>query len=100
MGFEPKLITVITDVTILESGDDYTVLVDANAGDVTVTLPLITQELKGRYLVFKKIDSSDNLMILQPDASNTIDGQSNLIINTQYESVTLTNDGDTDWLIY
>ena len=100
MGFQPAVFTINTNFVLPDDGNHYTILVDASLGDILIDLPLITDELKGRHFVVKKIDGTTNLVTLQPAVSNYIDSEANLTINTTNESVTFTNDGDTDWLIF
>jgi len=70
---------------------DETILVNATAGAVTITLPTVTS---GRILTVKKIDASANAVTL----SGTVDGTVNPTLGTQWQSRILQGDG-TNWMI-
>ena len=74
---------------------DNLVLVNSSGGAVTITLPAPTN---GRILIVK--DSTGNAsthnITIDPHASETIDGASSIIINTNWGEVQLQSDG-TNW---
>ncbi len=72
--------------TVLSS--DETLLVDAVAGAVTITLPAATS---GRILTVKKVDASINTVQL----TGTVDGTMNPTIGTQFQSRMIQADGST-----
>ncbi|MCL6296729.1 beta strand repeat-containing protein, partial [Jejuia spongiicola] len=74
--------------------DDATILIDATAGSVTVTLP--TPVLGKKYVV-KKIDATVNSMVLN-GAGATIDGAATRTTTVPYQTFVLQNDG-TNWFI-
>jgi hypothetical protein len=77
--------------------DDHTVLVDATAGAVTISLPSVSN--KGYpYRVIKKIDSTANAVTVDGYGSQTIDGQTSLTLAVQYAGVVLHADG-TEWRV-
>src|SRR5438128_3098369 len=67
---------------------DWTILVNATGGAVTVTLPTPTS---GRLLCVKKTDASANAVTL----TGTIDGVVNPTLIAQYNSVLMQGDGTT-----
>lgn len=70
-------------------------LVDATAGQVTMTLPSAS---KAKYLVltFKKIDVSANAMVVDGNGAETVDGAANQSTTTQYDLISVVSDG-TSW---
>lgn len=87
--------TVTSDYTVIDS--DYTILVNATGGNITITLPSASS-LQGSEFNIKKIDSSVNLVTVDGNGSETIDGSTTAIIETQYESITIQSDG-SNWYI-
>jgi hypothetical protein len=47
----------------------------------------------------KKIDSGAGNVIIDGNASETIDGATTYTLTTQYESVTIVSDGATWWIV-
>lgn len=88
-------ITTITTSTTL-TGTNYTVLVDATSAAVVVTLPLCAGANKRIYNI-KKVDSSVNAVTITPGGSDTIDGDSSVVIYAQYNSYTIHCAGGTVW---
>lgn len=77
----------------------YTViLVDASSGGVVITLPAaLTND--GRYYFIKKIDSSNNPVVIEGDVSaETIDGEASISLGLQYQYIMVRCDG-TVWHI-
>lgn len=78
---------LVTDGYINGSGAAFTVTLFAASGNA------------GKTLVIKKTDSSlTNIITIDGNASETIDGATTTTLNTQYESVTLYCDG-SNWHI-
>ena len=100
MGFQPNLIKVFANYEILTTGVDYTVLVDASLGEVEITLPISSDEIKGRFFQIKKVDNTVNVVRIVPNPADTIDYAVNYEINTLNESVTITNNGDSNWYVF
>lgn len=84
--------TVFSTATITTA--DNTVLVDATAGNVVVTVPVTA---KSMYNI-KKIDSSINTVTIIP-ASGTIDGAASKIIMTQNTVINLQGNGTGLYII-
>lgn len=77
---------------------DYFIKVDSTSGAVTITLPAASGRT-GKVLVIKKIDASANNVVVDGNASETIDGATTLTWNTQYASYSIFCDG-TGWNIF
>lgn len=73
---------------------DYLILVDATAGNVTVTMPA---PQNGRQLCVKRIDASANTVSIA--AAANIDGAASKAITPQYASLTVMCDGATWWIV-
>ena len=77
------------------------IIASATAGNLTVTLPNATQTLN-LYTV-KKVDSTAYTVTINPSNSQSIEGNTatsgNVVINTQYVSVTFVSDGTQWWII-
>lgn len=98
------------DIQYLEFGDDpistssslteniglYTKLVDATSGNVTITLPTAVENFAA--FIIKKIDSSTNTVIVDGNASETIDGDTTITIYDQYNYIEIISDG-TNWKV-
>lgn len=91
---------VVATKTIGFSGnDDATVyLCDATAGNIVINLPACGDIGIIPALHIKKVDSSVNTVTINPDGTETIDGDLTLIITTQWDSVMIVNDG-LNWFI-
>lgn len=76
---------------------DYTLLVDAIAGAVIITLPAAASHL-GRIYNIKKIDASANAVTIDGNASETIDGALTQSTTTQWFSFQIQSNG-TSWFI-
>jgi hypothetical protein len=72
-------------------GDDV-IAVDASGGAVTISFP-VASDFENKIWTIKKIDSSSNAVILDPDSSETIDGATTYSISTQYDSVSIISNG-------
>jgi hypothetical protein len=67
-------ISSVATVTTSSSAGDYTVLlVNATSGQITISLPLASTVTNKIYKI-KKIDSSVNTVVIDANASETIDG--------------------------
>ena len=82
---------VSTSQTVLTS--DYSILVDASSGPITITLlPAATPQL-GQMFQVKKIDSSANAVTIKGNGSETIDGVNTQVFATQYEALLVQTNG-------
>lgn len=78
--------------------NDSIILVDATAGNVTITLQAALQWEQKR-LVVKKIDSSVNTVTIDANSTELIDGAATKVISTQYTSHEFTSQGGAIWII-
>jgi hypothetical protein len=79
--------------------DSFLLVDDDSAGAaVTITLPAVASVGSGHTVGIKKIGNTANV-IIDGNASETIDGGLTATLTTQYESVTLVCDG-TGWYIF
>lgn len=83
---------------------NYTVLAtdsimsgDCTSGNLTFTLPAAAS-ITGRQYTFKRIDGSANSVIVDGNASETIDGATTYTLATQWQSISIISNG-TNWLI-
>ena len=100
-----RAITTVTesfDLSSLESADiasmipddlERTVLCDATAGPITLTLPTVNNLDDGRAFFIKKIDSTDNIVTLAPVGGELIDGQSSFEIKDPFVCFTVESNG-------
>jgi hypothetical protein len=91
-SFDRPIATVATNTTLTVS--HYTVLVDASAGDVTITLPSAASAANRIYNV-KRVSAGVNDVIV----SGTIDGESSVTLTKQYTTLTIQSDGTSWWII-
>jgi hypothetical protein len=85
---------VSTDVSI-SSETDFTLLVDASAGQVVITLP--TPTIDGMLFNIKKVDTSDNFVVVSPE-TGLLDGDSTQLIIDPWQSMSVQS-LDGDWFI-
>jgi hypothetical protein len=84
-----------TTYAILSSDDVITC--DATSAAFTVTLPDAIP-LKGKIFDIKKIDSTINAATIATTSSQTIDGITSRLLNSQYQSLTVISDG-SNWSV-
>jgi hypothetical protein len=94
-SFAVAFTSISTNTTLNDS--HCVVSVDATSGNVTVTLPAASG-IAGRQYFIKKVDSSANTVVIDGNASETIDGATTVTISTQWQSYTIVSNG-TNWLI-
>jgi len=82
-GLAMNIVTKTANYTATAA--DYTILVDATAGPVTITLPAASSST-GLIFYIKLIDSSGNGVTVDGNGSETIDGAATLAWTTQYQS--------------
>jgi hypothetical protein len=88
-------ITLVTSDTTLAL-TNHTVLVDATAADVNITLLSATDQ-EGKEFIIKKIDSSDNVVNILTTGAETIDGDASQTIQFQNSSMQVR--ARTNWFI-
>ena len=87
-----KISNKTTDYTITAADD--IVIGDCAGGNVILTLPPIAS--KSTVLIFKK--SNSNTLTINCHASETIEGQSSITLNKEYEFVQLISDSANTWV--
>lgn len=76
--------------------DDSTILVDATAGNITLSLHSATSFLSP--LVVTKIDASVNTVSIVPTGGDSLNGGGGgITLTTQYETRTFVADGTSEW---
>jgi hypothetical protein len=88
--------TGVTTSTALNATHDV-VGVDATSGSNTITLPTAVG-ISGKRYTIKKIDSTANTVTIATTSSQTIDGATSLVIDTQYASYMLIST-NANWYI-
>lgn len=83
------------DYTLVQT--DRVILGDATAGPITFTLPKASLS-PSRQFDIKKIDVTANIVTIDPDGSETIDGAANKTLLTKDETVRIYCTG-TEWFI-
>jgi hypothetical protein len=83
--------------TYTAASTDDVIRCDTSGGGWTLTL-FSAASLSGRRLTIIKTTSDFNVLTIDGDGSETINGSASTTLNTQYESVTLVSDG-TNWVI-
>lgn len=87
---------VITgDYTLLQT--DRVILVDASGGPITLTLPKAVFS-PSREFDIKKIDNTGNVVTIDPDGSETIDGNANTTLPNENDTARTYCTG-TEWFI-
>ena len=91
----PNVITKTAAYTATDS--DAIILCDASSGAFTLTLPTAA-ERSGKSYTIKKTDSSANIVTIDGDGSETIDGELTQTLSAQDDSISVISDG-TNWSI-
>jgi hypothetical protein len=87
--------TVTTATGAVTAGEVDIVLGDASGGSFNVTLPSPSTTM---HVTVKKTDSSTNAVTIATPGSETIDGQSNVQITSQYVTYDIVSDGSNYFL--
>ena len=72
---------------------------DASSAGFTLTLPALSG-VDNLVFYFSKSDSSGNSVTLDGNGSETINGSTTYVLNTQYQSVALVKVSSTDWRVF
>jgi len=78
--------------------DDEVLLCDASGSQMTISIPA-ADAVPGKFYYIKKIDSSNNAIIIDPDGTETLDDQETISIAVQYECLKIVSDGTEWWII-
>jgi len=89
-------VRAITATGPIISGD-YAILANATSGAITIDLPTAAI-LPGRIFVFKRMNSGANNVVIDPAATETIDGAATYTLSAQWASVMIISNG-TNWFI-
>lgn len=96
-----KLTTVTTGTTVLDD-TNYYIICDSSTGVITLTLPAASAAFdtdSGREYVIKDDgDASTNNITIDRAGSDTIDGDTSVVISADYGMVRLVSDG-TNWFV-
>lgn len=92
--------------TVTRVSSDYTmtlndsvILVDASGGDITITLKP-ARECEQKRVTIKKIGGAGgNVVTVDADGSETIDGATTKSLASQYDSVELVSQGGAWWIV-
>lgn len=94
-----NFVNTTTPLSVLLDNEGETILADATAGDLVVDLPAAATIGRGYRIKIKKIDTSANLVTIDPAGSETIDDALNLQINQYNIAYTIVSDGVNKWYI-
>lgn len=86
--------TVTATATLLDS--DETIIADATAGAMTLTIPNPDASLVGKRMKFKKIDNVNNVTI---GSAANIDGAATVVLSTQWAKLIIEWTGST-WVTF
>lgn len=88
-------LVVTSDATL--DGNYRNVLADASGGNITITLPATST---GVYeFRIKKIDSTTNIITVDGNGSEQIDGALTQVISSQYVTLVIVNNATAWWII-
>jgi hypothetical protein len=95
-GIEVTVVTKTTDFTLGTATD--VILADASAGAITISLPAAANA-SGKLFWIKKIDSSANLVTVDPDGSECIDQYTSLALCERGDAVQIVSNASQWWII-
>lgn len=87
--------TKTTNYTLMVT--DFVILGDCTSAAFTLSLPTAASGV-GRIFFMKKIDSTSNVLTVQANGSELIDGNNTFLLPSQWQSVTVVSSG-TAWYI-
>jgi len=91
---EADVVSKTADYTTTSA--DGTVLVICSSVNITITLPAAASLTTGKVFNIKKVDSTAFTVIIDGNATETIDGDATFILLAQYENLTIQSDG-SNW---
>lgn len=94
-SFGANITTLSGDTTLTST--HYTVLVDATAGAIVITLPTVSTSNRRIYNI-KKIDASANTVTIDGNGAEVIDGALTQVLATQWSALQMQNNS-TAWYI-
>ena len=92
-GYVQSTVTVTSAHTA--TATNYVIRANAATAAFTITLPAAATNT-GRIYVIKKVDSTANIVTIDANASETIDGSLTTTLTTQYQRITIQSNG-TGW---
>jgi hypothetical protein len=95
---DTSTLTKTTTYTVALSDRGKTILCDATSAGFTITLPPVAQATNGFEISFKKIDVTTNLITLDGNGSETIEGRTTFLLYDQNDIVTILCDGN-NWRV-
>jgi len=95
-GLSTALTTKTSNYTV--TGDDFTILADATAAAITITLPTAVG-IAGRIYSVKRISSGAHSVTVDTTSSQNIDGSTTYVLSGSLASVLLQSDGAQWWII-
>lgn len=90
--------TVITGTYTIMTTDQIIAVTYTSTGAVTLTLPPATNTIR-IVIADEGGNAGTNNITINPDGSDTIIGESSIIINDDYNSLSLYSDGTSKWFI-
>jgi len=90
-------VTVTTDYTVQTT--DRIVLCDASAGPLTVTLPSAAS-MVGLSVTIRKSDETPNVVTVQAQAGDTLDGSGTLTLSNKGDAVILYAKAAGTWIAF
>ena len=91
-------LSVVSKTANYTAANESVILCSAASGAIVITLPAASSSTDRVYFI-KKTDSSANTVTIDPNASETIDGQTTMVLNFQNSAVTVICDG-SGWFIF
>ena len=91
--------TVSKDSAYTATVSDDIIVCEASSGAFTVSLPAVSSTNTGKVYHIKKIDSSTNVVSADAAGSETIDGQTVVVLSIQNQSISVVSTGD-EWFIF
>jgi len=88
-SFGAKTKTITASDSPYTAGDEYTILVNATDGPVSITVPA-SNTITGREYRVKKIDSTANVVTVNRSGADTFDGATSKTITGQYHVLMFT----------
>lgn len=86
------MVSKTANFTIKKTDLGRVFLVDATAGNITVTVDPAANLLDGFHCTVIKVDVSANTVTLDPDASETLDGAATKVLSAQWARVQIGSD--------
>ena len=91
----PAQVSVVSKTGNYTAQNGEYVICDASSAGFTITLPVATANYR---IQVKKKDSSTNIVTVDANGSETIDGELSQALDAQWDSLTVVSDG-TEWFI-